>query len=78
MHKSDGASEMSALLRTGRGRKRGLSKRINGFFPSGAALYTWIVTNVRAVLIMSCFFLFHFGEQSSGTLFLQYAQKRLG
>ncbi|KAK3329762.1 major facilitator superfamily domain-containing protein [Apodospora peruviana] len=38
----------------------------------------WMLSNTRVGLVILCFFLFHLGEQASGTILLQYAAKRLG
>ncbi|KAM4064466.1 major facilitator superfamily protein [Hirsutella rhossiliensis] len=42
------------------------------------ALGRWMAQNARVVVVLSCFYAFHLGEQSGGPLLLQYASKRLG
>lgn len=77
--KRNGAGELAALLGQGdNGAKRSLLAHIEGYLASAVAVCRWAAGNPRIVLVLFCFFLFHFGEQSGGTLFLQYAQKRLG
>ncbi|KAK3682952.1 major facilitator superfamily domain-containing protein [Podospora appendiculata] len=55
-----------------------LGRRIRAHMASSGAFVRWLAKNRSVVLLMPCFFLISLGEQSNGTLLLQYASKQLG
>lgn len=61
-----------------RGAKKGLHDRVREHLQAFIWLCRWMAKNAGIVLLLSCFLLFHLGEQADALLMLQYVAKRLG
>ncbi|ETS77363.1 hypothetical protein PFICI_11237 [Pestalotiopsis fici W106-1] len=57
--------------------KVGLHPRLKILISRAVDLNHWIMGNARVVCLLICLFTFYLGQQSDGTILLQYASKRL-